>query len=242
MYKAYLSILFFVALMSGVRSQSLEIGFQSGIGTYSMKGLKNINNSRQESLPFEAEQISDFPAYLYYRPYLEFKFKKFRMGIVNTFQSTGSRLSARDYSAEYLLDMKVKANTPGIYGSIDLLPSERLDVALSSIFGLAFSNLEIDEYFVLSDINILDTNYKLKAMNYFFEPGFNLSYPVGAFGFGTYFGYLLQFGKQPFHLGDNKDNALYDDKTGKTVGPGWNGLRAGLSVSFRIKIPGVPTP
>jgi hypothetical protein len=236
MYRTFLSILISVTVMFSAGSQSLEIGFQSGIGTYSMKELKNLNYSRQESLPFEAKQISDFPAYIYYRPYLEFKFKKFSVGMVNTFQSTGSRLSAQDYSAEYLLDMKVKANTPGIYGSIDLLPSDKLDVSLSSIFGLAFSNLEIDEYFVITDINVLDTNYKLKAMNYFFEPGFSLSYPVGAFGFGTYFGYLLQFGQQPFHLGDNKDNALYDEKTGKPVGPGWNGLRAGLSVSFRIKV------
>ena len=236
MYRTFLSILLLVTVMFNAGSQTLEIGFQSGIGTYSMKGLKNLNSSRQESLPFDTKQISDFPAYLYYRPYLGLKFNKFSVGIGNTFQSTGSRLSAQDYSAEYLLDMKVKANTPGIYGSIDLLPSDKLDVSLSSIFGLAFSNLEIDEYFVLSDTNILDTNYKLKAMNFFFEPGINLSYPVGAFCFGTYFGYLLQFGQQPFHLGDNKDNALYNETTGKKVGPGWNGLRAGLSVSFRIKV------
>jgi hypothetical protein len=226
-------LLLFTAFRSG--GQSPELGFQTGIGTYSMNDLKNFNVNNQGTLPFETEQVSDFPPYLYFRPSLLVRFSKFSVGLMNTFQSTGSRLSAKDYSGEYRLDMKVKANAPGVFAEIDLFHVNKLKFRFSSIIGILFSNLEINEYFALGSTEYLNDTYKFKSNNYFYEPGIDINYPIGRFSIGTFFGYMIQFGDQAFYMDDNKDNVLIDNTLNKAVGPGWNGLRAGIGANWTFK-------
>jgi hypothetical protein len=131
--------------------------------------------------------------------------------------------------------MKVKANAPGIFGEIDLAEINKLRLRFSTTIGILLSNLEIKEYFALGAATYVNDAYNFKAHNCFFEPEFNLNFPVGSFSIGTYLGYLIQFGQQSFHAGDNKDNVLYDNTHNKAVGPSWNGLRAGIGVSFTKK-------
>ena len=216
-------------------AQSPEFGFQTGIGTYSMKELKNLNFNNQGDLPFETGQVNDFPPYLWFRPTFSIRFSKFNVGLMNTFQSTGSRLSAKDYSGEYRLDMKVKANAPGIFGEIDLADINKLKLRFSTTIGILLSKLEIEEYFALGAATYVNDTYNFKAHNCFFEPEFNLNFPVGMFSIGTYLGYLIQVGQKPFYAGDNKGNILYDQTNNTAVGPGWNGLRAGIGVKWTFK-------
>jgi hypothetical protein len=235
-FKVCILLQLFLYAESGAGAQSLNFGFQTGVGTYSMKELKNINFNHQGTLPFETKQVSDFPPYLYFRPAISFRFSKFNLGLITTFKSTGSRLSAKDYSGEYLLDMKVNANAPGIFGELDLVEISKLKIRFSSILGMSISKLEINEYFALGETVYSEVTYKFKAHNYFYEPGLDFNYPIGSFSIGTYFGYFIQFGDQPFYTGDNKDNVLYDATSNEAVHPGWNGLRAGIGVAWILNL------
>jgi hypothetical protein len=223
-------------LISFIRanSQEFNFGFQTGIGTYSMKGLKNINKTVPQGLPFDTKLVSDFPAYFYYRPSIIIRFNDFGLGLVYSFQSTGSRISAKDYSGEYRFDMKIKSNTPGIYCEVKLSAENKFNFYLYSIIGPSFSNLETKEYFNVADTVLTNANYKFKAQNYYIEPGINFLFPVKAFSFGLNLGYLIQFGDQAFYTGNDKKNILFDTKNQVSVKPDWNGFRVGLSVFYNL--------
>ncbi|MGD0755168.1 MAG: hypothetical protein ABR927_08925 [Bacteroidales bacterium] len=223
-------------LISFIRanSQEFNFGFQTGIGTYSMKGLKNINTSVPQGLPFDTKLVADFPAYFYYRPSMILRFKGFGLGLVYSFQSTGSRISAKDYSGEYRFDMKVRSSAPGIYCEVKLTAENNFNFYLYSIIGPSFSNLETKEYFNVADTMLINANYKFKAQNYYIEPGINILFPVKAFSFGLNFGYLVQFGDQAFYTGNDKKNILFDAKNQVSVKPDWNGIRGGLSVFYNL--------
>jgi hypothetical protein len=235
MSKKALITLFLGISMIRANSQALEFGFQTGIGTYFMKGLRDINNSVTRGLPFDTKLIADFPAYFYYRPSMIIRFNNFSFGLIYSFQSTGSRISAKDYSGEYRFDMKVNSNTPGIYCEFKLSTEDKFNFNIYSIIGPSYSNLEIKEYFNIGDTVLTNSKYKFKAQNYYFEPGINFQVPVKAFSFGLTFGYLIQFGNQAFYTGNDKKNILINTKSQVSVKPDWNGIRVGLSVFYNIR-------
>ena len=109
MLKIFPIIALFVITSLAGYSQSLDAGFQLGTGFYSMSGLKSINNEVVRSLQFDSEIVSDFPPYFAYRPFILFNFGSYKFGIRYTFNSTGSRVSSKDYSGEYRFDMKIRS-------------------------------------------------------------------------------------------------------------------------------------
>lgn len=226
-----------VLLVSFVRAnaQEFSFGFQTGIGTYTMDGLKSINGEIPQQLPFETKLIADFPPYFYYQPSVIIRFKDFGLGLVYSFQSTGSRISARDFSGEYRFDMKVRSNAPGIYSELKLSAKDSFNFNLYLIIGTSFSNLETKEYFKVADTLLTNSGYKFKSQNYYVEPGIKFQIPVGAFGFAVNLGYLIQFGKQPFHTISNKQDILYNPESHSVIKPEWNGMRLGISVLYNLK-------
>jgi len=225
-----LMLLFFLTAFTSANSQGFDFGLQSGIGSYSMKGLKNINQSLKEGLPFDSKLADNFPAYFYYRPSMIIRYTNFSLGVIYSFQSTGSRVSAKDYSAEYRFDMKVKSDSPAIYFDIRIKDRGKFTLNFYSIIGPAFSNLEIKEYFKVADTVLSNSNLKLKALNYCFEPGINLHLPVKRISFELSLGYLIGFGDEAFYKGNDKNNMLIDPKNQDTVRPDWNGIRLGISL------------
>lgn len=234
MIKRFLITLLLLISFVRANSQKLSFGFQTGIGTYSMRGLKNINNMVPQDLPFETKLTADFPAYFYYRPSVLIRYNDFDLGIVYSFQSTGSRVSSKDYSGEYRFDMKVKSSAPGIYGDLKISGEDIFNFNIYTIIGPSFSNLETKEYFKVADTLLTNAAYKFKAQNYFVETGVNFLIPVKAFSFAVNLGYLIQFGEQSFYTGNNKKNILYDAKTQSAVKPEWNGMRVGISVLYNL--------
>jgi len=224
--------LFFISSFISASCQQFGFGFLSGIATYSMQGLKNINTSVIQGLPFDAKIVDNFPAYFYYQPKMVLSFGNFAFGLVCSFQSSGSRVSAKDYSGEYRFDMKVRSNSPGIYTELRISTEDRFNFNLYSIVGPSFTNLEIQEYFNIANTILTNSINKYKAQNYYFEPGINFQVPVKAISFSLSLGYLIHIGDQAFYSGSDKKNVLYDTKNNVKVSPDWRGLRAGLSVCY----------
>jgi hypothetical protein len=233
MNKILYIIVLVLALDNYIYSQDLKVGFTTGIGTYSMSGLKTINKAITESLPFDTQVVSGFPLYLYYQPKVVMKFADFSFGLVYTFQSTGSRISGKDYSGEYRFDMKVNSNNPGIYAEINILSKNNYKFSIYSNGGFVFTNLKMNEYFNLQDTLLTDASTKFKALNYYFEPGINATYslsPVLSLALNA--GYFIQFGSKGFYKESNKDYILTDPSNQKTINPDWNGIRVGISAYY----------
>lgn len=223
------------SLPGGTNTSNLKLGYQIGFGTYSMNNLKDINDQVSESLPFDSKIVDNFPGYLYFRPSVTLEFAKYSIGLICSFQSTGSRISSKDFSGEYRFDTKVKATSPGIYGDIKLLSQKKSRLCVYSIAGLIFSKLNIHETLTLKSSHGENQSIDFKAQNYFLEPGIDYSYSIGSLSVGLNVGYFITIGSQGFYSGDNKKNSLQNSKNNQDVTPDWNGIRSGFSILYTFR-------
>jgi len=217
-----------VSIFSISYSQNMEIGMQTGIGFYTMKDLKKLNDNVFKALPFQASVIVDYPPFFYYKPGISVSFNKFAVGLQAAFYSTGSRISSKDYSGEYLFNIKTNCIAPGAYFDLLLfsLP-EKYKLSLFSEGGVVFSGLDLKEDLTVGDQEITNSSYSFTTHNYYFEPGLKFRRSIyKSVSLELNAGYFFQFGKKAFET--TKGEIL---GTGNTaIRPGWNGLRFGISV------------
>jgi hypothetical protein len=233
MKKFFLFVLLTVAEGISMYSQQLSIAFSGGVGTFSMSELKSLNESLQPD--FDAELVTSFPPYFFYKPSLLLRLHRYTAGLTYTYQSTGSRISAKDYSGEYRFDTKVHSNNMGLYVSADVVKWTNLRISVYAEPGLSFSSLEINQYLCLFDTVLDDQTTRFKALNFYLEPGIDFSYLVSPSVTATAnLGYYLQWGKQDFYTGGDKDNELVNPITDESVKPGWKGLRFGITLAYNI--------
>jgi hypothetical protein len=234
MFKKILIVSIVFSLVQVANSQHVKFGYQIGLGTYSMNTLKNINDQISESLPFDSKVVDNFPGYLYFRPSVSLELAGYSIGLICTFQSTGSRVSAKDFSGEYRFDTKVRSTAPGIYGEIKILSRKKSRLCVYSLAGLLFTKLKTQEYLTLQSSQVQNQNIDFKAQNFFFEPGLSYYYSIRSFSVGLNAGYFITIGSQAFYSGNSKKNALHDYKNQQDVKPDWNGIRAGFSILYTI--------
>jgi len=197
-----------------------------------MKDLKSINSDLQNSLTFETKIVADYPPYLYYSPGLYVSWEKFNVGIHTTLNSTGSRISSKDYSGQYGFDTRVFSFAPSIYVDALIVPLQnKLNLYFSTEIGAIFSSLALDERLVLYDEVLIDESFDFYALNYFIEPGLKLDYQFNdIFSAAFNMSYLVQFGDNAYEANDigtfyYKQNAIK---------PEWNSLRIGLALHLTI--------
>jgi hypothetical protein len=231
--KKIIQIIFFFSILAvnGI-AQQVSVGFQTGTGTYSMKGLKEINEIVKQDLPFDTKIVANFPPFLNYGSVIMISTSKANYGLMYTFQSTGSRISGKDYSGEYRFDMKINSSSPAIYEEVNIGTAGIIKCYIYSATGLLFSNLQMDEYLNVFDDEVINETSKFKSLNFFLESGLKFTCPVKFLDIGINAGYLLQVGKKSFHSVDNKNNILGNPINGEPVKPGWDGFRGGLSVFY----------
>jgi hypothetical protein len=231
--KSLVSIILFILIINArAISQDFSIGFQSGIATYSMLDLKKINKIIPGELPFDTKTVANFPPFFYFSAVVKKRIGNVNLGLVYLFQSTGSRISGKDYSGEYRFDMLVNCSAPGIYSEVILPSSGKSQFSYFSIAGFAYSGLKLNEFLNVLDENVTDETYRFRAVNYYIEPGFSYNYPYRFFNFGINAGYLIQFRNNAFHSTGNKNEILTNPQSGEPAVPGWSGLRAGLSFTI----------
>jgi hypothetical protein len=212
-------------------TQQMNAGFSTGLGLYSMADLKSVNVTLRP--PFDSKLTSDFPPFLYFSPFYAVLIRQYAIGLTYTFQSTGSRISSRDYSGEYRLDMKVNSSNFGIYTAMNLLPAGKSRFSAYARPGIAFSNLRITEYLKVLNTVYTDDKFEFKAINFYFEPGLDYSYALTpSVSAGMNIGYYVQLGKNAFHLAEDSRYTLNNPGSGQPVKPGWSGFRFGLSLNY----------
>jgi hypothetical protein len=235
MKRTILILFLHLAAGTSIFSQQLSIGFTGGVGTYSMNELKTLNDAWQPD--FDAKLVSDFPAWFYYQPSLRFRSEKYTIGFTCTFQSTGSRISAKDYSGEYRFDMLVHSKNLGVYFGLDVLTRNKSRFSVYAEPGLTYSNLKINQYLHLLSTVVDDQTVKFRALNLFLEHGIAWSYSIfPSFTAGLNLGYSLQAGKQDFYTGGDTDRELVNPVTHESIRPQWNGFRFGITLMYHVQL------
>jgi len=225
---SFLLILFFPASYA-LNGQNIKFGIQTGIGTYNMSDLRNLNEVLTQKNPLNPKITSNYPPFIYYQPTIIFEFNFINIGFLYSRQSSGSRISIKDYSGEYRFDSKINSNVFGILSEIRFNPSDKLEFKLYSELGVLQTSLKLSEFFEVNGQPNLNDNYSFKSVNYYFEPGIKLSYPIKQFCAEFNLGYFSQFGEETLSGKETLTN--YD---GDKIKADWSGLRCGLSVFYKI--------
>lgn len=221
--------------ISNLLSQEIKVGIRTGYGFYNMSSLSPITREVLNNLPFEAKIISDYPPYHYYQPVIKVGFKHFEIGLAYTFQTTGTRISSKDYSGEYKFDTSINGNSLGfIVGSgirLGQKDSGRFHLGYFLQTGLNFSNFKMNETLQIDTFKN-STNYKFSGNSFYFEPGINLSYLINERiiieADLTYYKEILR--KDYELIGERQRSIQVKKKFGES--DMWDGFRLGITLSY----------
>lgn len=233
--KAMRKIIFIAIILAGIMSsanaQTWKIGFETGVGTYRMDQLKELNAALV--FPFDTKLMSDFPAFIYYQSSIHRIFNQSSLGLSVAFQSTGSKISRKDYSGEYYFNNTVYSSSLCVNYEKLITSFKSLNFNVYSEAGAIYSYLVMKEFLQINNTVIADDLTELVAFNYIFEPGINFSYQFSKIALGLNIGYAVQIGNGAFHLHGEKEAILIEPDTGDKVTPDWTGIRVGLSVGYQ---------
>ncbi len=224
----------FLILSFSAKPQTVSFGYQMGVRNFTMDNLKKINGYIQEELPFDSKVVSNFPPYMFFRPMIQYEFKGVSLGLMLSFQSTGSRLSAKDFSADYHFDFKIRSIQYGLILEKKFYSNEKIDLSFSGSLGPISTTLVVNESFIVNDTQITDELNTFFADNWFFECGAVFTYKVSRWIYlSPRVNYQFLLGSQ--YLATKKNDAfLQAAYSQKPVVPEWNGFLFGLSINLRV--------
>lgn len=224
--------IFFMVFLD-VFSQSWHVGVGSGFMTHSQSPLKNFNKSIKEIIPFETEITDNFPTTSYFQGEIEFRYDQLIVGLIYTYNSTGSRVTSTDYSGSYYYDITLNGNIWGIYIGTFTKLNDRLKLHYNIETGEIFSSLKLKESISINNVGSNEDIENLYATGLYFKPNLKLSYEYAKFNFNLNCGYIIDT-QSPFHLKDQEDATLLNPTTNEKIKTEWNGLMVGISVSYSL--------
>lgn len=231
MHKIKSALLIFMGFYCSIAyTQNIKIGMQTGLGSYKMDELKWFTSSIYKSLPFQAKIISNYPSYIYYKPSIVLSYNNLSLGFQIAQYSTGSRISSKDYSGEYLFDTKINGTALGYYidfGGFSVFKKFKISPFLES--GIIFSEFKLKEYFTLNSVEITNSTFKLKSKNYYSSVGFKIEYTISKlFCAEINSGYSVQYGK--INLKTDQGGSIHGNHG--DIQPSWEGLQTGFALFF----------
>jgi hypothetical protein len=213
-------------------AQGLNVSVTAGAGTYRMQNLKTFIEIVNESLPFSPVVVDEFPPYFWYAATASVIKGDFNWGITVNYNSTGSRVSLKDYSGEYLSDRKLCSVSPGITAGY-LLPPLGNHFSFSPVAGIGVivTGMEVDETLIAAGDTVSDFHQNYRAINFFAHPSVRFGWTISSMvGLELQAGYLLQIGNGQFKSISHRDSGvgIYH------VNPEWTGLRCGISIVISL--------
>ncbi|MDD4109281.1 MAG: hypothetical protein PHH93_11235, partial [Prolixibacteraceae bacterium] len=215
MKKTSLTIL--ITLLSVTVFSQIIIEANYGYGLYSLKDLKDMNSEVLKNLPVEGKITDDFPDQPYYGIGIYYQTSELiAIGITGFYNTTGSRISYKDFSGELKIDNILTSYSPGISIRFKLL-DKRLKLFEENKISYSFSKLKMHEE-VLNSAE--EMTFKSSGLQ--FEPRFRLSYNISALELGLNAGYLIDFPGKNRLVGD-KDAILQYTNSGDEIKTNWSG-------------------
>ncbi len=107
--------IFFAICLTAIISnaQDLHLGFSAGLAFANMEGARSSLENKLHSLPYQAGITDNFPAWFEYKAEMSADFDMVMFGVYYMRSSTGGRISAKDYSANYFYNVEMINNAFG---------------------------------------------------------------------------------------------------------------------------------
>ena len=235
MHKYFSKLILFLLPLSVIttmsNAQEINLSYGAGIGTYSMKSLKELNSYSLTVLPFNAKMTDNFPPTLFQEFSLGLSYNRIGVGVSFDFNTTGSRASYKDYSGEYTDDIVLTGNIPSLYFIYLIKKGQRFDIGIQTKAGMIFTDsdskttLKIGEDSAVNKMNV-------SAKSLCLYPRINLIYkPIKLANISLNAGYLYDLGGVMKVDGKTK---LYNPETNKEIKSGWGGFRADVTLTLNL--------
>ena len=180
-YKLTIIILFLTSLSNHLTAQKINIGCEAGYGTYEMTQIKQILETSISSNILQPQCTSNFPGYMYFRPFMEVEYRYLNIGVAYTLMSTGARYSIHDYSGVYKLDAQIVGNAVGLFLELPIYSIDRLKFLIAAEGGIIFNKINITESLQLNNIGQPyneQNNSNLTSNNLFVKPYLKAEYNI----------------------------------------------------------------
>lgn len=173
-------LLYLIALfqITNINAQTIKLGIESGIGTYQMSGLREYMNELIQENILQPKVVTNFPAYLYFKPSISFCRESMNWGFNFAIMSTGARASIRDYSGEYRYDNKLAGFAPAFFEEFLFYNKEKLSLYLHADIGMLYSSVQLSEYFMVNTQVYTNESIKTISFGFFAQPIIKAIYPI----------------------------------------------------------------
>ncbi len=223
MARTTIMILLIMSVFSQANGQKVELIFTAGMASYSMRDLKTMNADLRDQLPFNSEVTDNFPMTLQFGGQFAVQMiKKYKLGVLYAFNSTGSRISSGDYSGSYLFDNVVNGHTIGILNGFLVYDHKAFRIDFLANIGMVISSLKMKEELTVADTTV-STSTHFRSAGIFLEPRAELSYQWKYLKAGFYLGYFI----------NPMGRIRSEDGQELTSTINWSGLRFGIEIGFR---------
>jgi len=229
MNRRYIILFFlFIVLSNSLTAQKMCVGFDTGYGTYAMTDIKRFLENSMKTNILQPHRVSNFPGYLFFRPYIEIEYQYLNFGIAYTLMSTGARYSIHDYSGEYKFDAQIVGNAAGAFAELPIYSIQRFRFLLATEAGIISNKLKFDESFKITDIHNQQDDYNLRSNNFFVKPYLKVEYEIlKCLSANFLLGYHKDINAPKMHL-DGDVSRVSD------IVANWDGYRTSVGISYRF--------
>jgi len=216
-----------ILLLAGFSSISTaqKINFEAGYGfaSYSMNDLKLGYDMILKNIPVNGKITDDFPSPPFESVAITAQFgKAFIFGLTGTHNTTGARISYKDFSGEYKFDSKLTSWAPGLRIGANLFQG-KISVSGFADVAYSFTKLKTDEIMLT-----FKEKKSYSANSFSVQPQIRLSHQIRQFEISLNGGYLYDFGGV-FTSGGNK---MINTITNEQVSSNWSGYRFMLNLGY----------
>lgn len=229
--KAYLILLLFFLFSTAFAQESNSLLFRVGVGTYSMKSQKLLQQdfNTNSRIPFRA--VHSFPPFMTFGGSFGVRIsERASVGLWAEYASTGGRLSYSDYSGHATIDQALNSYQIGPFAQYRINKSIDWPIYVTLHSSLVRTNQKLTSEIEVG-ANIDKENFTMKSTNYGLRPGIMLTRDLHPFTFQAGLGAELQFHGD---MDVKSNNAIFTTSDGKNLVSQWDGLRLTLGIGFKL--------
>lgn len=199
-------------------------------GSYSMKGLKEVQQSLFPSnIPLEV--VESFPSRTGFEFNLLRTFDRLSLGTGFSKASTGGRVSYADYSGSIMHDIIANSMMVSIQVEYALIKNEGWELFFAMRNGLAISTMTYRTTLTLG-ADTDEIKNKFKSMNFALSPALGARFFYGNFFLHPEVRYESHIVKGDLTYSSDSDEEL--KVNGNKVQMDWDGVRLSISLGYRI--------
>ena len=229
MRKIMLSISLALLSVCPIFSQDFHIGLSAGIAFPRMELAKYQLKGVHASLPFEAKITDNFPAWIEYKAEFYHDFDYFEIGLYFAKNTTGGRISSKDFSGNYSFDQHMSCVVFGPALKLRVIEFYKTRIFFSLGVGAEFLKTDILEEIELYANNKKITYLKVRNLMQGIHASLGLSadYKLSdRFSASLYLNYYIS----SYH--DQKTRYYTFKHNEIRIKPQWNGARSGLTIFY----------